>query len=202
MIPLPPPWTTNDSASLQWSTSIHHLMVTNHCRLYKHPQWKSGGCVVAVSGRCSYRMALCGLNRWGGGLVLCSYRSRAGNWLGRRGGSHPSGHAVRREGARKKRNGVGFLFLSCRLLWSLRLTTLWPPSWFPAAPGVTWSLWAPGQELRRDEAGSALPLWREKTLRTPGCRAWPVQWHLRRSQKDFLFVLGCSNWPFTELCFP
>lgn len=148
-----------------------------------------GGRVVAVGGRWSSSMALCGLNRWGVGIVLCSRGSRAGNWLGgARGGSHPSGHAVSREGATKKRNGVGFLFLSCRLLSSLCLTALWPPSWFPAAPGVTWSLWAPGRELLRDEAGSALPLWREKKLRTPDCRAWPVQWHLRRSQQIFYFI--------------
>lgn len=54
-------------------------------------------------------MVLCGLNRWGGGKVLCSLGSRAGNWLG---GTHPSENAVSRGRDEEERWGVPLPLLS------------------------------------------------------------------------------------------
>lgn len=63
---------------------------------------------VLVGGWCAYSMALCVLNRWGGGKVLCSPWSRAGNWLGGR----IQVEMQWGEGGKKKKRGI--LFLSCR----------------------------------------------------------------------------------------
>lgn len=94
------------------------------------------------------------------------------------------------EGGKKKRGRPLPLLSSFRLFPSLCLTALWPPSWFPAGPGVTWSLWAPGREPLRGVAGSARPLWREKRLLMPGCRVWLEQLHLRgKSQDDQQHIL-------------
>lgn len=137
----------------------------------------------------AYSVSPCGLNRWGGGKVLCSTGSRAGNWLA----AGPGGNAVRRGREEEEGGGGGHLFFSCRPP-SFCLTAPWPPSWFPAGPGVTWSLWAPGRGPLRGVAGSARPLQREKRLRTPDCRVWPEQLHLRgksqqTDQQHILFIM-------------
>lgn len=141
-------------------------------------------------------MALCGPNRWSGGKVLCSPGSRAGNWLG---GGRIQVEKQWGEGGKKKRGRPLPLLSSFRLFLSLCLTALWPPSWFPAGPGVTWSLWAPGQEPLRGVAGSARPLWREKRLLMPGCRVWPEQLHLRgKSQRTISRIFYFSNKVVTD----
>lgn len=150
------------------------------------------GCAVAVAGGVLpsvlvggwwvYSMPLCGLNRWGWRLKssALSGAGRGTGWGGR-------GGAIKKKCSEDRGEGRGrgwSSFLSRRPPISFRLfclTALWPPSWFPAGPGVTWSPWGPERGPLRDVAGSALPPQQEKRLQTPGCRAWLVRLHLRES---------------------
>lgn len=144
--------------------------------------------LVLVVGRWAYTVWRF-VARIGGVEVKSSALPGAGRGTGWRGGRIQV-EKQWGEGGKKKRGRPLPLLSSFRLFLSLCLTALWPPSWFPAGPGVTWSLWAPGREPLRGVAGSARPLWREKRLLMPGCRVWLEQLHLRgKSQDDQQHIL-------------
>lgn len=144
--------------------------------------------LVLVVGRWAYTVWRF-VARIGGVEVKSSALPGAGRGTGWRGGRIQV-EKQWGEGGKKKRGRPLPLLSSFRLFPSLCLTALWPPSLFPAGPGVTWSLWAPGREPLRGVAGSARPLWREKRLLMPGCRVWLEQLHLRgKSQDDQQHIL-------------
>lgn len=198
MIPPAPPWTTDCCSSSQQSTPSHHWTATNHSRPREHPQWQSVAVLVLWQEESNASSWWLGVGRIQyGALWPESVEWRYSPLLSREQGGELAGGGGRiqvekqwGEGGKKKRGRPLPLLSSFRLFPSLCLTALWPPSWFPAGPGVTWSLWAPGREPLRGVAGSARPLWREKRLLMPGCRVWLEQLHLRgKSQDDQQHIL-------------
>lgn len=151
------------SSSQQWAPITAALTNIINQRVSGRAVAVAGGILLSVLvGRWwVYTMAICGGNP---GLEFkSSALPRAGQ--GTVWGAHPRRRAARR--------GKDETLLPSFLPFGLCLTALWPPSWFPAGPGVTWFLWAPGQRPLRDVVGSDREQ-REKKLQTPDCREWLV----------------------------